>query len=428
MTATASPILREVASIDLPTVLALSGEKPNAIRLARERLAEAEAAVGTAAGGFLPTLQVGGEYDRHSGRIEDAQGRFFDATNPGLLLGMTGQLALNPVRAYEGLSAAQARRDQSGASLEATLQATIYEAAAGYFDLVAAQAAIAIARDQSAAARAFREVAAARERQKVGLRLDRLQAEAEVARARQAETAATERFRDASTRLATLLRLDATVTLVSAETMVRPITFVAPEAALEPLVASALDGRPDVRAAALDIAAARADADAAGIGAFTPSLVGGVGRPPGGIGAFGPNFGDLRGREDWYVGVEWQLTGLGLGEIAASRAADARLKAALVRADDVRERAIAEVIQAREAIQARRDDVGAAEEELRAAEEARTIAQQRLALGTGLAVDVLTAEEARTRAATHLVDAVVGFDKAQYLMLERLGERPPPER
>jgi hypothetical protein len=37
---------------------------------------------------------------------------------------------------------------------------------------------------------------------------------------------------------------------------------------------------------------------------------------------------------------------------------------------------------------------------------------------------VLAAEEARTHAATHVVDAIVGYNSAHYELLSRIGERP----
>ncbi len=54
----------------------------------------------------------------------------------------------------------------------------------------------------------------------------------------------------------------------------------------------------------------------------------------------------------------------------------------------------------------------------------RKISRKRLENGTGLAIEVLAAEETRTRAATSLVAAIAGYNKAQYRLLVRLGERP----
>src|SRR5262249_62046661 len=128
-----------------------------------------------------------------------------------------------------------------------------------YFDLVGAHAALAIARDSLEHARAFLELARSRELRAVGLRLDTLRAEADVANARHALIAAEQRFRVASTRLATLLRLDATITLFTAEQRVHPLTFFAPDAAVDGLIATALDARPDLRAPADRVAPARAE-------------------------------------------------------------------------------------------------------------------------------------------------------------------------
>src|SRR5205807_576655 len=88
-------ISTEAVPIDLPTVLSLAGEKPNAIRLARERLAEADAQVDASTAGLLPSIAVGGNFARHTGIIQDVGGKFFDTTRQRVFLGATGELVFD---------------------------------------------------------------------------------------------------------------------------------------------------------------------------------------------------------------------------------------------------------------------------------------------------------------------------------------------
>jgi hypothetical protein len=49
---------------------------------------------------------------------------------------------------------------------------------------------------------------------------------------------------------------------------------------------------------------------------------------------------------------------------------------------------------------------------------------KRLEQGVGISFDVLAANEARTTAATRLVDAITHYNKNQFKLLARMGERP----
>jgi outer membrane protein TolC len=415
-----------VVAIDLATVLELAGAKPNAIRLARERLAEAEARVDASGAALLPSLALGPRFERHNGTIQDVSGPFLDTTRQAIFTGGTGELVLDVGGNVLSFLRERQRRDVASAELDSATQRTGLAAALGYFELVGAESASAIARDALDRAAGFLAVAASREKNALGLPLDTIRARAEVARARQGVILAEEHVHVASIRLATTLRLDAKVQLATTEREVRPITFIAPDTPAERLVETALAAHPDVLAAARRVAAADTEDDASHYGPFFPTLHAGVGGLDGGLGYDGSSFGGLRGREDYYVGLELHLTGLGIGEVARARETAARLRAEKVREDDVRETVIANVLEAREVVRSRSAAIEVAREELTAADEARKIARKRLEQGTGIAIDLLAAEEERTRAATHLVDAIVGYDAAEYELLARIGEPPRP--
>jgi len=427
-TATAPVILREREPIDLPTVLELAGERPDAVRLARERLAEMETRVleGVALG--LPSVILGTLFYYHTGIVQQVNGTFLpDVTKQNASLGAVGLMTLDPGSGALAYLAAQRRVDEATLSVESARRETALEAAVDYFELVRAQAGLAIAREALERAVEVRAVAAARERESLGLHVDTRRADADVAAARQAEIAAQSRFRVASARLATVLRLDPTVTLVTSEKAVRRITFIPPEKPVNELIALARANRPDLLAQRRRVEAADLESDAAHLGPFVPTIfagAGGLGGGLGGLGGFGPTYGSLQGRQDWFLGAGWTLTGLGLGEYARAKAATARLRAELVNEDALSGRADLEVIEAHEAVRSTSEAVAAAEEGLAAAEETRAITRSRFEKGLGLAIEVSAAQEARTRAATALVNAIVEYDEAQYRLLVRIGEVP----
>jgi hypothetical protein len=77
------------------------------------------------------------------------------------------------------------------------------------------------------------------------------------------------------------------------------------------------------------------------------------------------------------------LSGRGFGDDAETKRTEARLRAERVVADDLHDRIVREVIEAREAVRSRRAAIEVAEEELRAADEARTVTTKRLEQGNG---------------------------------------------
>src|SRR5262245_42146314 len=68
------PALR-VLPINLATALHLAGGRPIDVALAGERVRYAAAALDQAWAVWLPTVTVGGDYNRHDGRIQDVEGR-----------------------------------------------------------------------------------------------------------------------------------------------------------------------------------------------------------------------------------------------------------------------------------------------------------------------------------------------------------------
>ncbi len=421
--ASIASVSTEGVPIDLPMVLSLAGEKPNAVRLARERLAAAEAQTTGSFAGLLPSLVLGGTYARHEGTIQDVHGVFSDSVWAHEFVGATSELVVdtNGILAY--LRDRQ-QRDAALEDVESVTQERIATASAIYFDLVAAEANVLIARDALGSARGFLTIAASRERNMTGLAVDRLRAESEVASAKHGLILAEERAHVVSIRLAQILRLDPKITLHTGEREVRPLTLVSPEAAVDTLVTTALANHPDVRAAKRRVSAADLEDDAAHYGPFLPRFRAGVGGYNGGVGFDGPNLGNLRDREDYYVAVEFRLTGFGVGDYARAQQTGARLRAQKIVEEDTRERVEADVLAALQVVKSRSAAIEVAADELRAAEEARKIAQKRLEQGTGLAIDVVLADEARTRAASHLVAAITSYNAAQYQLLARLGERP----
>jgi outer membrane protein TolC len=422
-----SPILRYRAPIDLGRTLELSGETPNIVRFAKARAAQAEAEFHEKqATVILPTLHILNELEIHEGAIQLQQTSDFARTGRRDFLGLRVIKDWNLLTNYEDLAAKALERDAQRHDLASVQISSFADGAEAYFSLQQAQADVGIARDALARAKEFLGIASALEREKLGLTVDRLQADAEVARRSEREVAAEESFRDASAALATFLRLDPTVLFYSEDATVTPVTFIPPETSVDQLIASAYETRPDVRAEDERVRARQHETSAAEVGPFVPHLVLGLIGHEGGLGFEmpGADFSSPKARADYYVGIQWELTGAGLGDYYHAEVEDSLRTAARVHLDDKREHVANEIIQAHQAIRSRFLAIESAKREVAATEEAWTIAKKRLEQGIGLAVDVLAAIEAHTVASTHLVDAITQYNKNQFRLLARLGEKP----
>jgi outer membrane protein TolC len=422
-----APILRARAPINLAAVLDLARDKPNLVRFAKARLALSDAELHQRqAEVILPTLQLVDEFEVHRGPMQLLQSSSFASSGRRDFLGLRVIKDWNVLAAYEELSARSLDRDADREHLGSVTLTSVEDGAESYFDLQQAQAEVAIARESLARAKEFLGMTTALEREKVGLTVDRLQAESEVAKRDEMLLAAEEHFRVASATLATFLRLDATILLFSDEDAVRPVTFIPPDTDVDGLIRSAYRTRPDLREERDRVEARKRELTEAQVAPFVPHVVVGLSGNEGGLGYEFPsaNLNDPHGRADYYVGLHWDLVGAGAGDYFRAQANDARLAAAAVHLDDTGEHVARQIIEAHQAIRSRYLAIEAARREVAATAEAWTIALKRLEQGVGISFDVLIANEARTVAATRLVDAITHYNKNQFKLLARMGEKP----
>jgi outer membrane protein TolC len=422
-----SPILRDRAAINLVRVLDLASDAPNLVRFAKQKVAEADAGFHQRqAEVLLPTLNVVNELEIHQGAIEVQQSSSFASTGRRDFFGLRVLKDWNIVGNAEELAARSLDRDADVENLGSVKLTSFEDGAETYFDLQQAQAGVAIAREALARANEFLTVTKALEREKVGLTVDRLQAESEVAKRYEMEVGAEEHFRVSSATLATFLRLDATVLLFSDEASVHPITFIPPETGVDVLIQAAYRTRPDLREEQDRVKAREHQLHGDEVAPFVPHLLLGLAGHEGGFGFEfpGANLDNPRPRADYYIGIQWELVGAGVADAQRVQVDRAQLGTAIVHQQDTSEHVARQIIEAHQAVRSRYLAIEAAQRGVAATDEAWKIAIKRLEQGIGLAVDVLTANEARTVAATRLVDAISLYNKNQFRLLARMGEKP----
>ena len=402
-----------VTIIDLPTVLRLARAGNLEVRMAREGLAEARGAYQSTVLQFLPWLSPGISFRRHEHLIQDVSGNIIEANkesySPGAAL--TAQVDLGE-SVYRSLAARQdVRAAEQG--LAAQRQNSVMAAVGGYFDLLAAQAQTGVSRE------AWR-IAEELDRQLVnavgaGLayRGDELRARIQAGQAEQAVQRARAAERIAGARLAERLHLDPAVALTAADGDLVPLTLVATNSALAPMIAGALARRPEMRQSEAGLAAAEATRRGAVYGPLIPTVggqayIGGLG---GGVDDGPSRFGKT---EDFSATLSWRIGPGGLFDPARKERSRSRMESARLAQERLRDQVIREVVESLTRFRSLADQLDSARRTLAAATEAEKLAEQRKEFAVGIVLETIQTQQDLARARDSWVTLIAEFNKSQY--------------
>lgn len=396
--------------IDLPTALALTGKQNLDVLEARARVAEAAARRDEAIGKLFPSAYSSGLFfgQRTSGQTQGLftiLGRSFDRANAAGGV----ELSLNAPQALFAALAAHRGALAAGSDSREVTQEALAAVAGGYFVLLQARAEIQIAEQALAASRELERVTQSREALGAALKADVLRAAAQVGADRVRLARAGERMRNASVALALLIRLDPKVTLVPIEATIRQSVLVDPKRGLDELLRQAIASRPALRAQGERVEAAGENRSAAWAGALAPSL----------YANFQANSVGDTGSHQFSVGsVGLRLS---IASFGAARAVAAQLVEEQIRRERLSQQIEEEVIVSRDRVQTAAEEVSAALEGLKAAEQALELSQARFEAGRGIELEVLDSNAALTEARSNLVAALTGYDIAQVQLLKAVG-------
>ncbi len=338
--------------ITLSSALTLTGANALDIQIADERVRTASAQLDRAKVLWLPNLNIGADYFRHDGQIQDIVGNVFTTSRSSLLLGAGPQAVVSTADAvFAPLAARQvARATQFDA--QASRNDTTLSVAVAYFNVQQARGEVAGAAESL---RRAEDLVARTEKLAPdlapGLEINRARTEA--ARRRQAVETAYERWQVASADLTRLLRLQPGTLVEPAEEPSLAVALIDPAAPLDELVAIGLTHRPELASyqAVVQAALVRVKQEkrrvlyptlaARGGGSNTPGLAGGY--FGGGVNDFMGNFGP---RFSVDLQAVWEVQNLGLGNRAQVREREADGRRALLELLRTQDVVTAEVVQA----------------------------------------------------------------------------------
>jgi outer membrane protein TolC len=339
--------------INLAAALQLANARSVDVALAQERVQLAAAQYERAHVLWLPTIQFGGDYFRHDGRIQDVQGNIIDTSKSTLMAGAAPNavFALSDAL-FEPLAARQTRLSRQS-SLQAATNDTALAVAEAYFNVQQARGELAGALDAAQRSEELvkRTTELARD---LAPPVEVTRARAEMARRRQAVQSARERWKIASAELTRILRLEAAAVVEPVEPPSLQITLVALDKPIDDLIPIGLTNRPELAAQQALVQAALQHLRQEKIRPLVPSiLLRGASTNPAGTlagGTFGGGINDnvsrFGARGDFDIQVLWQLENLGFGNSARVKERRAEHQIAILESLKLQDRVAAEVAQA----------------------------------------------------------------------------------
>jgi outer membrane protein TolC len=343
--------------IDLVAALRLANAQAIDVAAAAEREQVAVAVLDQARVQWLPTITLGGDYNRHDGKIQNADGTVIDASRSSWMYGAgTGigpAAVLNIDDAlFAPLAAKQTLRARQ-ADTQAARNDTLVAVTDAYFNVQQARgelagAAEATRRTENLVAR-IRKLAPA-----IVPDLEVARAEAELARRQQAELLASERWETASAELLRILRIRPGAYVEPVEPPHLRIEVVALDKPVDDLIPIALLNRPELASRQAQVQATLALLKQERFRPLIPSvLIRGWSTPVTGTLAVGQFGGGTNGsdgttgaRGDFDVQLLWQLDNLGFGNAGRVRQREAENRLAVLELFRVQDRVAAEAAQA----------------------------------------------------------------------------------
>ena len=439
----ASPLVIHGASaedypIDLANALRLGGASNLEVRLARSRVAEAQARYLAAQALWLPSLRFGVGYNKHDGRLQETEGNILEVSRSSLFYGGGAGLGNAPLAGGSGgpfrlavnLSMADAafeplvekqRMCAAGAASEVALNDNLLAIASAYFGLVEAHGQR--ANQQEALAAADNMVQQVETFEKAGL-----SSKTEVQRVR-AEFASRERLAanadrlvtSASAELARLVRLPPQIMLSPVEDFVLPVSFFDLGLPVEGLIAEARANRPEIAQARAEYQAACWRSRQETWRPWLPNLQAGASAGSFG-GGTGSNYDNDGSRSDVDLLAVWELQNVGVGNVALRREARSQLHQRELELELVRDQIAADVVAAHADVESFAHQLSIAKAAIHSAEESYRLNASRIQEGEGLPIELIQSLGALAQAQQAYTSVVANHNRAQYRLMRAVGQ------
>ena len=407
--------------IDLPTALRLAGAQNLDVKIAREKLAEAQATEDQARQTFFPWIAPGVTYRRHEGQIQDVSGNMFRADKQSYNIGASINAQLDIGEAlYKTLAAKQITK-AAGESLKSQQLQAASLAAQSYFELAKADAVIHTTEEAVRISENYEQQIQVAVESGLAFAGDKLRVTVQTEKFRLLLKQAEVQRKLASVRLAEVLRLNLAEELSPSQSELAPLTLVDTNQAISGLLQEAFSNRPEIKQSRAFVSAAEETKNAAVRGVWIPTLsaqafAGGLG---GGKDEATGNFSDTA---DFAATLSWKVGPGGILDSSRVDITKSRLKTAELASEKVRQEIEKEVVDAAVQTESLREQMKSAQRVLQAAEKNLQLNQERKEFAVGAVLEVLQAQQDLAKAKADYLSSVADYNKAQYALVHAIGQ------
>jgi outer membrane protein TolC len=411
---------RRLLPVDLPTVVRVASAQNLDIRQARQRVAASRGQYEASVESTFPVISPGLTALHVGGVNQNGDGTLARTNFTDILPGVLISWIINPGQVIYNIIASKRRLEAAEHQEQAVIQETIRGGTVQYYDLILAQAQVAVARQAVEEADELLRIERLRLTTGTGLPADEQRAEAALAGAQQDLLTVVNGFYDASIALTLTLHLDPTVMLVPEAGVMSQTTLVRQDLSIDEMLAAAVRYRPDLQAVRKRLQATQADKGATVWGALGPqfqaaytfgNLAAHVTGQPGQDGHF----------HEQQKGSATAGFALGPSTIGNIKAANANVNLATLDADSQLDQIRATVVSSHQASITAAKLIPIAQQQVAAAEEALRLSQNGLRAGTMLTLDVLQAQAAADQARLRFASAMVRYNQSEVNLLSALG-------
>jgi outer membrane protein TolC len=422
--------------------LRLAGVQNPQLNLARRRITESEAIRTLAAAQILPSLQPGGNYDNHTGVLQQSNGNILSLNRASIYVGAgANAVAAGTVNVpgvvlqgniaegiFAFLESRQLVRQREFASIAVRNQVFL-QVAQGYSELIRAEARLAVANQNRGESREIARLTAEYAQTGEGRKADADRAATQLAMREANYQQAEGEVLTASARLAEVLNVDPSIRLHASDGWAVPLPIVPNQQPLAELVALGLLNRPELGERRAAIRESLLALEGARVLPFSPTVL--IGFSGGGFGGGSnlvrPVFGGFGSRSDLDVVSYWTIRNLGVGNIALINLADARLQMSRFQELEVLNMVRAQVAEAYALSHARFAQIGTTEMAVRTGKNAYEEDFARIKLRAerrNLPIELLNSFQLLARSRNEYIDAIVDYNNAQFALYVAMGQPP----
>lgn len=428
-----------IRPIDLNTALRLAGVQNPELMIARQRVVEAAALRQYAAAQFLPSINLGANYDTHTGVLQQSNGNILSVNRSAVYVGAgSNAVAAGTVNipgvvlqgnvataVYGWLVARQVVRQREFATVAQRNQSFLATTLA-YSELLRAEGRRAIANQVRDEARAVADQTAAYASTGQGRKADADRAATELAKREADYQGAEGDILVASARLCQVINIDPSIRLHPTDAWVVPNPIVPDPMPVAELIALALLQRPELGERRAAIREAFLALEGAKVLPFSPTIL--VGFSAGGFGGgsnlVSPIFGGFGGRTDLDAMMYWTIQNMGVGNVALINIARSRLRLTEYQQIAVLDRVRAEVAEAYARTHARFAQIGTAEQAVRTGTNGFLEDFNRIKNTVVPAIEVVDNMRLLAEARYAYLNSIVDYNEAQFQLYVALGQPP----